>query len=347
LIIRDVRIHYPGRRGSRPAIPVTDWGRPLIMLMSVIDRASIDVGKAVRREAETQRIARPALNHIKHGQDDRGHDRARCGEDGSPMSHSEELDFALDCARTAAARIRAIADAGFDVQHKPDGSLVTTADREVNRWFIERVAERFPSDRVLGEELSREGGPRTWVIDPLDGTQHFVLGIPVWTVAIALIDEAGRPVLGVACNPSVREGSGSLYWAARGAGAFRDGSTINVSTRTVAESAWIRGAAAPRPTVDLSGTLLEVGFGQRLTATEHRLLPAVFACCLVAEGRLDGVLFTGSGAHDLAAGCVIVREAGGMVTDLSGADQRYDGPLNGGVVSNKLVHGELLRHAHL
>lgn len=258
-------------------------------------------------------------------------------------AYHEELDFAKKCARDAGAMIRAIAAAGFDVQHKSDGSPVTTADWKVNQWFIEQVSQRFPKDRVLGEELRREGGPRTWVIDPLDGTQQFLLRIPVWTVAIALTDASGRPVLGVVGNPSVLEGSGSLYWAAQGRGAFRDGSPIHVSTRAAAESTWIRGEAAVRPVNDLSGTLLEVAFSPRLKATEHRALPAVFACCMVAEGSLDGVLFTGSGAHDLAAGCAIVREAGGMVTNLSGLDQRYDRPLNGGVVSNKLLHDELLR----
>ncbi len=264
---------------------------------------------------------------------------------GGEDRYGEELEFALSCVRQASERVRAIASSCYEVEHKEDGSVVTPADREINRWFIEQVVERFPRDRVLGEELRRdEGGPRTWVIDPLDGTQQFILRIPVWTIAIALTDGDGRPVLGVVGNPSVREGVGNLYWAVEGRGAFRDGWPIRVSTRNAsARSVWIRGEAAVRTSDQLGGTLLEVVFGPELQSTEHRVLPAVFACCLVAQGSLDGVLFTARGAHDLAAGCAIVREAGGMVTDLSGADQRYDGPINGGVLSNKLIHGELLR----
>lgn len=260
--------------------------------------------------------------------------------------YSEELRFAQDCARELGELIRNIAGSGYEVEHKKDGSFVTTADRKANRRFIERTSEQFPHDRVLGEEESRPegGGPRTWVIDPLDGTLQFLLRIPVWTVAIALTDESGRPVLGVVCNPSLREGAGSLYWAVEGGGAFCDHLPIHVSKRDASAGAvWIRGEAAEPTSSVLSGTLLEVAFAPRLRVTERRVLPAAFASCLVAEGRLDGVVFTGGGAHDLAAGCVIVREAGGMVTDLSGADQRYDRQINGGVLSNRLIHGDLLQ----
>jgi fructose-1,6-bisphosphatase/inositol monophosphatase family enzyme len=255
-----------------------------------------------------------------------------------------ELDFALDCVRQAGEQIRAIASS-YDVVHKGDGSLVTTADLQINEWFVEQAAEQFPGDRVLGEELSSDaGGPRTWVIDPLDGTLQFVLGIPVWMVAIALTDEDGRPVLAVAHNPSLRAGSGSMYWAIDEGGAFRDGEPIRVSTRDgSAIPAWIRGEATECLSDALSGTLMEVAFAPRMKAIERRVLPAVFACCLVAEGSLDGVLYTGSGAHDLAAGCLMVREAGGLVTDLAGADQRYDAPVNGGALSNGLIHSALLR----
>jgi fructose-1,6-bisphosphatase/inositol monophosphatase family enzyme len=259
-------------------------------------------------------------------------------------AYRTELDFALDCVRQAGKQIRAIASS-YDVAHKGDGSLVTTADLQINEWFVEQAAEQFPRDRVLGEELSSyAGGPRTWVIDPLDGTSQFVLGIPVWMIAIALTDEDGRPVLAVAHNPSLRIGSGSMYWAIEGGGAFRDGEPIRVSTRDgAAIPAWLRGEGAERVSDTLSGTLLEVAFAPTVRATERRVLPAVFACCLVAEGSLDGVLYTGSGAHDLAAGSLMVREAGGLVTDLAGAEQRYDAPVNGGVLSNGLIHDALLR----
>lgn len=260
-------------------------------------------------------------------------------------SYDAELKFALGWISQACDRIRIVANSTYDIGYKEDGTPVTAVDRMLNRWFIERVAEHFPRDRVLGEELCRDGdGPRTWVIDPLDGTQQFMLRIPVWTIAIALTDENGCPVLGVVCNPSVRKGSGNLYWAVDRGGAFRDGLQIQVSARDFSMgSVWIRGEATTRVSDELSGTLLEVGLASGLRVTEHRIMPAVFASCLVAEGSLDGVIYTASGAHDLAAGCVIVREAGGKVTDLSGADQRYDRPVNGGVLTNVHIHGRLLR----
>ena len=255
-----------------------------------------------------------------------------------------ELRFARAFAAEAAAVVRSIRAGGFDVATKADRTLVTTADHEVNRQFIEQVVARFPDDGVLGEEASRlTGGPRTWVIDPIDGTQQFVLGIPVFMVSVALVVD-GRPVVGVAANPS----TGETYWAEAGTGAYRDGARLRVSRRDgTTEPVIVSGGGAHPVSPDGldADALLRVHTAPAVSSTAQRYpWPTVFSGCKVAEGSWDGDLFGQAAAHDVAAVCVLVREAGGTVTDRSGADQRYDRPVDGCILSNGLVHEHLVRH---
>jgi fructose-1,6-bisphosphatase/inositol monophosphatase family enzyme len=258
--------------------------------------------------------------------------------------YAPELRFARAFAAEAAAVVRRIRAGGFDVATKADRTLVTTADHEVNRQFIEQVVARFPDDGVLGEEASRlTGGPRTWVIDPIDGTQQFVLGIPVFMVSVALVVD-GRPVIGVAANPS----TGETYWAEAGAGAYRDGIRLRVSRRdgtTVPVIVSGGGAHPVSPDGLDADALLRVHTAPAVSSTAQRYpWPTVFSGCKVAEGSWDADLFGHATAHDVAAVCVLVREAGGTVTDRSGADQRYDRRVDGCILSNGLVHEHLVRH---
>jgi fructose-1,6-bisphosphatase/inositol monophosphatase family enzyme len=257
--------------------------------------------------------------------------------------YADELEFARACAMRAGERIRRGTRDRYRVDIKPDQTPVTTIDRDVNAEFIEQVAARFPDDGVLGEEASRDGrGPRTWVVDPIDGTQQLILAIPVFMVSIALVED-GRPVVGVAYNPSTAE----CYWAASGGGAYREGLPIRVSTRDgELEPNTISGEGADaNPSELTSDTLLRVRFVPRLEASPYRFpWPTVFSGCKVAEGSWDGDLYGRSAAYDVAALCVLVGEAGGKVTDRFGAEQRYDRPVEGCVVSNGLIHDELVQH---
>lgn len=258
-------------------------------------------------------------------------------------AHAQELEFALAFAAEAAERIRTIRAGGFRVSVKPDSTLVTTADDEVNAAFIERVLARFPGDGVLGEEASHAApGPRTWVIDPIDGTQQFVLGIPVFMVSIALVVD-GRPVVAVATNPS----TGETYRATAGGGAHRDDHRLAVSGRDGTGPPAVVSGGGGRPTaagLDTDG-LMRVTAGPVLESSSYRFpWPTVFSGCKVAEGAWDADLYGHASAHDVAAVCLLVREAGGTVTDRHGRDQRYDGPVDGCVLSNGLLHDALVRN---
>lgn len=259
----------------------------------------------------------------------------------SSSRYVHELRFARRFASASAVRIRQLRAGGYQVDTKRDHSLVTTADLEVNHTFIEQVRDRFPGDGVLGEEASHPGaGPRTWVIDPVDGTQQFVLGIPVFMISIALVED-GIPVVAVAANPSTRE----EYWATADGGAFRDGQRLRVSTRDGgAEAAIVSGGGAhPTPGGLDADSLLQVATTPRVGSAPYRFpWPTVFSGCKVAEGVWDGDLYGQTAAHDVAAVCLLVREAGGRVTDRRGRDQRYDAPVDGCVLSNGRVHDELV-----
>ncbi|MHB1561605.1 MAG: inositol monophosphatase family protein [Isosphaeraceae bacterium] len=210
---------------------------------------------------------------------------------------SEELEFvkalAVEAAGVALARCRQVTP-----QEKENLSYVTDLDQDLERLIRGRLGERFPEDRLTGEEYDAEGGsgPRLWSIDPIDGTGNLVHGLPLWAVSIGLIIR-GEPVLGVIAVPPL----GELYWGIKGGGAWLDG------RRLVAEDA---------DTFHNQDNLC-VGTNA-LRVVDPRSLPGRLrdlgsACCeqiFVAANRLKACTFLGEQAHDVAAGVVIAAEAG-------------------------------------
>ncbi|MDY7100818.1 MAG: inositol monophosphatase [Actinomycetota bacterium] len=260
----------------------------------------------------------------------------------SSPAHADELAFVRAFVDDAVELVRGLRADGFRTETKPDRSLVTTADHEVNRRFIDAVASTFGDDRVLGEEESREAaGPRTWVIDPIDGTEQFVLGIPTSMIAVALCDAAGQPIVATAANPATRE----TYWAVRGHGAHRDGVRLRVSDRNGVTAPAIVRASGPPAT---EASVHSDGLVRMATADAPEVVPvwfpwpSAFSGCKVAEGSWDADLYGHIGAWDVAATALLVTEAGGRATDRYGRDQRYDGPVDGCVLSNGLVHDAIV-----
>lgn len=244
--------------------------------------------------------------------------------------------FALDFTREAGDIILEKFGQVIESQRKADRSLVTKIDKIINDKLIKMVKESFPHHRVLGEEAS--SGPIdsefTWVIDPLDGTQMFFLGIPTFVTSLALVDSEGKVVLGVIYDPL----GGKMYFAERGKGAILNGQSISVSQQSVK---------------DLPETIVDVDLGCK--GDHFNILPIVprlvecgitvvnfgstfYTSALVASGKLLADIYPGRYAHDAAAVKIIVEEAGGIVTDLFGKDQRYDQPIKGYLASSKQMH---------
>ncbi|WP_255413914.1 histidinol-phosphatase [Pseudonocardia sp. MH-G8] len=245
-----------------------------------------------------------------------------------------DLELALRMADAAdtitLARFRA---ADLRVSRKPDRTPVTDADTAAEDALRELIAAERPADAVLGEE---RGGAvtdaeRGWVIDPIDGTKNFSRGVPVWATLIALAVD-GEPVVGVASAPAL----GRRWWAARGEGAWTSDAQ---GTRRIAVSGVSELADAYLSTTDVK-TFAELGRREdylRLVDAcwETRAFGDFWQYCLVAEGVLDLAVDAAANPWDLAALVPLLTEAGGALTDLSGAATFTGGD---GLASNGLVH---------
>jgi histidinol-phosphatase len=240
-----------------------------------------------------------------------------------------DLRFALELADAADAltlpRFRAV---DLRVETKPDSTPVTDADRAAERLLRERVERERPGETVFGEEEGDDGGTVRWIVDPVDGTRNFLRGIPVWATLIAL-EREGQIVCGVASAPAL----GRRWWAARGEGAWRDGDRIRVSgIDTLADAS-----------VSFSRSSL-MGATERTLAVARRAwhmqpFSDFWAHLLVAEGAIEVAFEHEMAPWDNAALQVIVEEAGGRFSDLSGA-ARFDG--GSAVSTNGLLHDEVL-----
>lgn len=218
------------------------------------------------------------------------------------------------------------------VQVKPDRSLVTGADTATEAALRAFLGEHRPDDTVLGEEEGGTLGPRCWLLDPLDHTANFARGIPVFATLIALVED-GEPTVGVVSAPALE----SRWWASRGHGAFADGDPIRVSRVDDISDAAVSIAALHR--WDDRSLLPETAELSR--QARHTWNSGGFwSQMLVAEGRMDAVLDPWGKPWDVAAPKIIIEEAGGRLTDLSGTP-RID--QDAALASNGLLHPHLLK----
>ncbi|HEY8300892.1 MAG TPA: inositol monophosphatase family protein [Jatrophihabitans sp.] len=223
--------------------------------------------------------------------------------------------YAVRLATGAAELVRSHPAGRSRIATKSTGTdLVTEVDRASERWLVEQITSDRPGDAVLGEE----GGERTgttgvrWVVDPIDGTVNFVLGIPAYAVSVAA-EVAGAVVAGAVCNPV----TGEVFHAVRGGGAFL-GATRLGGPRDVALERAVIGtgfgydaAMRERQGVVAAQVLPRVGDLRRIGS-------AALDLCAVAAGRLDGYFEAGLNPWDRAAGELIAQEAGCVVIGLRG-----------------------------
>ncbi|HVE91565.1 MAG TPA: inositol monophosphatase family protein [Actinomycetota bacterium] len=215
------------------------------------------------------------------------------------------------------------------VRMKQDGSPVTEADEAVEKALRQEILASFPRDAVVGEEEGAAAGTsgRRWILDPIDGTKNYSFGIPVWATLIAL-EERGEVVAGVVSAPAIAE----RYEAARGSGARRNGETLSVSG--------VSSLPEARVSYGSFSSFEKHGRGEgflRLirTARWSRGFGDFWGHMLVAGGHVDVMAEPQVNVWDLAPLLVIVEEAGGRFTDLSGA-RRPDG--GSALSTNGLLH---------
>jgi histidinol-phosphatase len=244
------------------------------------------------------------------------------------------LGFAAELVREAGhLAARRFAEGGT-VTDKPDGTELTPADVEVEELLRQRLAERFPDDAVHGEEAGEQPGTtgRRWVIDPINGTSLFARRIPTFDVQLAVEDAAG-PGIGVIGYPVIDE----VVYAGRGLGCWQQLGGGYPARVRVSETRRLRGA-----TVEM---LNPMTWSEQLLLALHRevlLLPWMKGVVDVVAGISDAAVIAGFPMEheDLAPLPVLVGEAGGQVTDLSGRDVLCgDGSV---LISNGRLHEELL-----
>jgi myo-inositol-1(or 4)-monophosphatase len=260
------------------------------------------------------------------------------------VSHQELLDLALRAGRQAAAFIRGAARPDTSKwDRKAQSDFATDVDREAERMIAETLLAGTPGSTLFGEETSGASGPPgpsglTWVVDPLDGTTNYLHDYPVFAVSIAGVVN-GQPVAAVVVDV-VRE---LTYHAAAGTGAWCGDRRLSVSTITDPALALI-GTGFPfkaPANKRMDEYLVQFQRVLRQTSGIRRAGSAAIDFAHVAEGRLDGFWEIGLSAWDVAAGVLLVREAGGLVTDFEG---RPSAIVHGDYVAGSAtVHAWLLR----
>ena len=208
------------------------------------------------------------------------------------------------------------------VEEKQQNDYVTRADRESEEAILATIRARYPDDSFLGEEGGvREGrtGARTWIVDPLDGTSNFVSGFPFWCVSIAA-QESGELVAAVIWDPL----RGELYSAARGEGAYRNGARLSVTPRAGLAGAFMA-TGFPfryRHRIDAYLALFRAVFLEARAIRRAGSAALDLAC--VAAGVFDGFFEFRLSVWDIAAGALLIEEAGGRITDFAGGNRHWD-----------------------
>ncbi|MCP5268672.1 MAG: inositol monophosphatase [Zoogloeaceae bacterium] len=228
------------------------------------------------------------------------------------------LNIAIKAARRAG---QIISRASLDVDRltitaKQQSDYVTEVDRAAEAAIIEVLRETYPNHAILAEETGASGDAQSeyqWIIDPLDGTTNFIHGFPQYAISIALAHH-GQVVQAVVYDPERNE----LFTASKGRGAFLNDRRIRVSKRTRLEESLL-GTGFPFRSLEHIDTY--VGIFKELTgktAGMRRPGAAALDLAWVACGRMDGFWEFGLAPWDMAAGTLLITEAGGLVSDLAG-----------------------------
>ena len=248
---------------------------------------------------------------------------------------------AIDVAREAGRILGEHYGRAKQVRFKGEVDLVTEIDERSEALIVGRIQQYFPDHNILSEESGSTRSPETdspyrWIIDPLDGTTNFAHGYPFFCVSIGL-QLNGETVLGVVYAPTLDE----IYVAERGSGAYLNGNRLKVSsTDTLIRSLLVTGFNYDRATARAN-----------LSYWEHFLMhsqavrrdgSSALNLCFVAAGRFDGYWEIGLKPWDSAAGELLVREAGGVVTDFSGKSHTLGDPVllaTNGLIQETMLEG--------
>jgi myo-inositol-1(or 4)-monophosphatase len=246
------------------------------------------------------------------------------------------LETAVEIAREAGALLANYFERRVAFELKGEFDLVTEADRASEKLVVERLRAHFPAHGIVAEEGGGHTSPSEfrWYVDPLDGTTNFAHSFPLFNVTLAL-EQAGEMIVGVVFDPIRQE----MFTAERGSGAYLNNRRMRVSKAARLDDALLStGFPSRRRHLNLN-----IHFYHQLAMATHgvrRTGSAAIDLAWVACGRLDGFWEFGLNPWDMAAGRLLVTEAGGQVSDMKGGPHSFDSPHL--LADNGLLHGELV-----
>ena len=252
-------------------------------------------------------------------------------------TYTDYLQEAVSAARIAGQYQMSRFASTLAIEMKGEKNLVTEVDKESERLIVEHLLSCFPDHDIVAEEnfYHQGGSPCRWIIDPVDGTTNYAHGYPWFCSSIALEVE-GELVVGVIHNPVYDE----LFTASKGEGAYLNGSRLSVSTTTILSNSLLGTGFPYDCATDPANNFANFIAFQKSARGIRRAGAAALDLAYVAAGRLDGFWEIKLKAWDVAAGVLIVREAGGMVTTFDGTT--YDIFNDRIVASNGLIHDSLV-----
>ena len=249
----------------------------------------------------------------------------------------EYLEFAKKLSKEAGKIMLEYFNKDNDYNYKSDRTIVTEVDKKINTLIIDEIRKKYPTHAIDGEEEKYGKSKYTWICDPIDGTAMYARKIPVSVFSLALAED-GIPKIGVVYDPFMD----NLYSAAIGMGAYQNNTLIHVNNYKIEDKEslllvdmWPTAEYNLYPTLEIIGKKCYT----RSSGSINR------AGASLAKGDFTLALFPGTKEKncDIAALKVIIEEAGGKVTDLFGKEQRYDQPIHGAILSNGLVHEEIVK----
>lgn len=246
------------------------------------------------------------------------------------------LETAADIAREAGALVANYLEQRIGFELKGDFDLVTEADRASERLIVERLKSHFPAHAIVAEEGGGQEGSSEyrWYVDPLDGTTNFAHGFPAFNVTMGL-EHSGELIAGVVFDPVRNE----MFSAERGSGAYLNNRRIHVSKVPKIESSLVATGFPSRKRHEN----VNVHFYYQLAMLSHgvrRAGSAALDLSYVACGRLDAFWEFGLNPWDMAAGVLLIREAGGTCSDMNGGPLNLRGPHI--LTDNTLLHEPML-----
>lgn len=251
---------------------------------------------------------------------------------------NQYLDLAKKIAYQAGEIMLKHFKVGVESTEKADLTIVTLADKEINDLVISEINKNFPEHSILGEEKSLDKkSTEVWLCDPIDGTAPFSKGLPISVFSLAYVKD-GVPLIGVVYDPFTKR----MYSAIKGKGAYLNDQPIKVSDKKLDYKATINIEWWPEAKYDIDSACHKLSVDTGVYVLH--LGSVIAAACMVATGQYEACVFAGTKGKsvDMAAVKVIVEEAGGLVTDIFGNDQKYYEDIEGAIISNGLVHNRLI-----